>query len=547
MSSAKGSGLNHILDVSTTLRSIFVVTFAFIAVALPVANLFYGSGIHGDWITVALGSVLAVSMAVACWYAERFGAFEMVAVLANLTLLHFFPRIAQYALVDRNSLRNLYILFPVQWNKAQLNSGLAFVVAGTIAIVVGFFLAGARMRSLAERKILPPVPDQTPVIPSIFALLMASVAIYGVDCFYSMYIGLSAAMNCTQQEVAAKWLIHFFSGDIIVFAVIIILGANLRRLTLAQKGFLVLSLVFYAIYTIKLGARSGVLRLGTIFLVLLIAYAPAIRIRLRYLGMLAPLVLVASIVIFMLGTTSRYIQSATCEGRETPKAEAAIQDEFENYDLPTTFHYTSDEKIAYKGLHLPPVAAKILDRLGVIDYPIGVVAVDGDQEVIRKYINFHYMWKTIVNNTVIGEPYPEAHFPTANLMPMIYRGKDYKHIENNFLTDAWTIWGSAYILCGWWGGLLFLCLTAAGMQAVFSLISHFLRHHALIWRSAFLWLGGLGVYFNHMSLDHAYMVAAYGFLQILTTILCIQFFELVYQKALKLVRKTNVQGTAPIS
>jgi hypothetical protein len=101
--------------------------------------------------------------------------------------------------------------------------------------------------------------------------------------------------------------------------------------------------------------------------------------------------------------------------------------------------------------------SKILNRLGILDYAIQITTQPGDSSALEKYMNIPYIAKSVVNSALPGMPYIEAPLSTSRVISIIYRSYDELLILNSgYFSEYWTLWGLAFVLFGWWGGLITL-------------------------------------------------------------------------------------------
>ncbi len=491
---------------------LLLITSLIWAVAFPIGALVVGIGVHANWLTVLYGSAMSLLLALGLLVARRLGTVEIMTMLVGLVQLFFLPRHMQYVIMTRASVRNLYVLFPVKWTPEMINLGLTWVLAGTSVLMFGIVTAGYVLRGRLK-------PDGAPVaralrIPMLPAVVLASVVVFAVDCYFSLYLGQSAAMNCVDETIRGKWLIHFFSGDMVLFATMVIFGPSLRKLTWRQYGWFAFLIFAYLIYTLALGSRGGVMRVAVITFALLVAWNPLQILKARLVLSLAPIVIILGVAFFFIGTNLRYLQSSACANRQTDLSEAVSI--FEQNFLSAQFLDPVGSEAGKRDagmISLSPTLAKVFDRLGVLDYPIGVVVVPGDAGAKAQYMNWTYMAKNLMNNLVIGVPFPEAEIMTSSLMPIIYRGFDERHVRENFLSEMWTLWGSSYVLGGPVGGILMLF--AAGFLLQFAMVGvgRRLGSFEFYWKCCCIWMGCAVLVFFHMAIDHAAFVSFVFFFQ----------------------------------
>ena len=501
--------------------TVFISSFIFYISCIWLGYWIYGNSPIADTITVLLSSLLGLIMVTALWVSRGKSSFDLLAVLSLFMCLFFFPRLIQYVTFRQEDLKLFYISFPIHWTADDLNKGLAYLVLGTLVIVIGFFGAEKLFYKCSRHTIndQPLGSGISTKLPSLLSIILAGVIIYGVDGYYTIYLGLSASSNCDIEGIPYRWLIHFFSGDTYIFAVIALLGLQLRGLDFKYKLLLCFSLFLYLAYCLMLGSRGGVLRLIVIVFVLAVAIYRDPKIKADSLISTAIIVLALSIFTYFAGTEIREMKRASCAGTLFNSDNAGYE-----ADPIFTGKFKEDKRNEIRPTILPSVK-KVLDRLGTIDYPIGHVAVRPNDTFKSEYINFQYVLKNIVNNVLIGVPYPEAQLMTSNMFPLLYRNFNMEHVKENFLSEPFTIWGLSFIHFGYFDGLLFLLISSIFLQILYLYISHksgrFIEGGSYIFKGYFLWMIVLSAYYNSFGFDHSAITFIYGALQFATTFLII--------------------------
>lgn len=472
-------------------------------------------------LTVTLCFILSSVVVFSLQNSKNTTSFDLLSILAFSILVYFVPRLFQYLTVKQENLKQLYILFPMHWSQGTVDYGLYYIILGILSIFVGFKLANLCQEKL---QINTQMSDKFAIFskPSLLALFLTGAIIYAVDGYYTIYQGLSAASNCSIPDIPGKWLIHFFSGDIFIFVVIGFMLKQGHLSALQRYSFLMLQLSIYLSYTLALGSRGGTLRLLAIFFSFFVAYRQNFRIKIWQIILIFPALLFSSIALYKIGTVIRETHRYSCGDGSFAKAENFTK-ELGNYsagystDPRFTKKFVADERNLTR-FDLPPKYSKILDRMGVLDYPIGILSMTGDKASIDKYMSFEHIGKNIYNNIVLGTPYPEATEMTNNMMPIIYRGFNLKHIKENFLSEPWTLWGIGYIYFGYFGGLIFICFFSFFTQSVYNFIPRVTGHLQVTFKAFFLWIYLGACFYFIMGFDHAFVVLVYGLAQLITTL-----------------------------
>ncbi len=519
-------GLRKLLDFGISLQRLFFIVLGIFALLYVGVGPLLGYGVHGDALTAVLGVALALIVAIGLKLATRFGALPIMLMFGYATLTYFFPRIFQYLSMSRVTLKNLYVFFPQMWDADLINKGLNFVVVASLAAVLGLLVGGRMTQYLFRNQEAAPPPKKA----SIKSLAFAGAVIMLIEGYFCLYQGLSASSNCIQFFFPGVWLIHFFSSDIFGFVVIVILLTRFKDLTKNEAIFLWGSVALYLVYMVLLGSRGGVLRVVTISFAVWIAVVPFPTLRLRWLLALIVPVGLASAVTFAAGSLVRTGNISTCAG-EKSDALKSLQKDYSVRALSDKYYDPNSADRDRRAITLQPFLAQVGERLGEIDYPIGVVATPGNREAIQAYMNVPYMAKNFWNNLVIGEPYPEARYMTDNMMAIIYRGRDFDFITKHYQADAWTIFGSAFIMLGYWGAVVMIFFLSVVLQVAFEGVCRATPagYRAYV-RAIYVWVIVLGVVYFQMSPDHAAILLVYLVLQFVTTMALIYGPGIVRQK-----------------
>jgi len=523
----------HLLNFKIRFGTVFIGSFIFYISCMWLGYCVYGDSPLANLTTVLLSSALGLIMVIALWLGRDRSSFELLCVLSYSMCLFFFPRLLQYLLFRQEDLKTLYLLFPIHWTADDINKGLAYVVLGTLVLVIGLFLGGELFYKCSKHTVNDQIESGVSIkLPSLLSIILAGVIIYFVDGYYTIYLGLSASSNCNFESIPYKWLTHIFSGDIYIFAVMALLGFHFKDLHFKYKLYLYLSLLVYIAYTLMLGSRGGILRLVIIAFVVAVAIYRDPEIKVRTMIQAAIVVLILSICSYLIGTEIRELKRYSCgDGIGETIREAAVSGIKSNIEdgYATNHVFTDKYKSDPRNLERPvfPIhVKKILDRLGEIDYAIGIVAIKPNEAFKNEYINFRYILKNITNNVLPGTPYPEAQLMTNNMFPVLYRNLTMEHVKENFLSEPFTIWGLSFIFFGYVGGLLFILISSISIQMLYLYISHkseyFIKGGSYIFKAYFLWIVAGGAYFFTFGFDHAALIFVYGFLEFVTT------FSIIY-------------------
>jgi hypothetical protein len=341
--------------------------------------------------------------------------------------------------------------FPYVLDADSLNVGLLYVILGTVGFAAGAALAPSPppQRAADSRGALP---------LSLPGFLLAWLAALGVSVFFFAK-GVNS-FDAAGPPVPFAWLVYFFNPDVaalLTLAIPLLFPQFLRRHRWIIAAFLVAYLVFGTLH----GSRGTPLRLAMMAVLMLVAFRDDARLSIRDLSFALALLVPASLFTFVLGTGIRYVHM----GLEADVAARQVLS-----DQKVT--YTSGTVIApgcVSSLHaeaepgrepgsgsshvLSGLTARVVARLGIVDYAVEIVSRPGDRNVLDHYMTVRYAVKNFANNLVIGTPYPESEIMTSRVIPMAYRGCNEAWVRSAVQTSPWTAWGLSYVLFGWWGGL----------------------------------------------------------------------------------------------
>lgn len=450
------------------------------------SGVYFREGASSDPWTTLLGIAIAALIGFTCYSFEGSKLSALSNTLGVTALLHVLPRIWEYVSVMKASRREMFVLFPISWLPEVTNRGLLYLFCSTSGLVLAFFAARIwvepRLGAIRFRRFeIESGPLRHPG-----ALTIAFLVASAVEIYFNLYLGLSASSNCA-PNVRFKWLIHFFSPDIAALVVVYLLANHRKEFKPHWLAVLTALLGFYLLYTVALGSRSGLLRIGMLFLFSVLAAKPTFKLELRRIAL--PLVVagVVSLLVFSLATSVRELRRVSCEDSQQPASEqekAALRG---NPIDPPAAVVTVDVGIRHysgpaswlnkinpadlKMIYLPEGIARALDRLGTIDYAVALPSLKIDQGVKNRYFSWSYQIKAVVNNLVPGTVFADSEIMTARVHPMLYRERSIEHVNANYLSELFTLWGLGYLLGGFFGGIFFCFFSGLMISVVWILIA----------------------------------------------------------------------------
>ncbi len=124
------------------------------------------------------------------------------------------------------------------------------------------------------------------------------------------------------------------------------------------------------------------------------------------------------------------------------------------------------ELVNYIGIKTQP----IIRRLALIYYSLIIFSKTPNEEVVNNYLRSNHAFKQFANNLVPGEIFKDNMISTSRIFPMAYRDVSLDGINSGYMSEPWTIFGLAWILCNYWSVIL-LFIFGFVVQAVLSFFS----------------------------------------------------------------------------
>ena len=506
--------------------STLLATLCFIWIPIYIgAYVFFGDGSSSNHWTALLASLLAGLTGTLVIRSNETPYFDSIAVLSIVQIMHFFPRLFQYIAVSKGSRENMYILFPIEWSAEQINSGIVYITLGTLVTAAGLWASSfiASRGSFSNPRALPTEKN----IPTILSLLVTGLVIYSVEAYFSLYQGLSASANCF-PDVRAKWLTHFFSADIYTMALIFLLIAQGSSMARRQVVTIAALIALYLLFTLALGSRSGIIRILILFTCGALATYGNFKLPTLRMAKFAPIGIVIAIALFPLGTAIRAIKTSACDS-STATAVIAPSPEVSGPSQPRNSFYTAylDARDARNDnkLRPPQKINDVFDRLGVLDYPIGIMAAKADSDAWNHYFSFAYLWRTIINNVVPGTPFPKEEIMTARIHPILFRQRDQQHIETTYLSELYTAWGLAFLFGGYWGGLFLMFLGSFICGVAYLWGSRVISQNRVVFKGLYLWGFLIGSFYLTQGIDYSIVIMSFFAIQTVVTLTLFSIFS----------------------
>jgi hypothetical protein len=537
------NALNRLINI----RFFYTFSLTFSAILFTLGYLYIGESCHFNGQTL----MLSLAMCFTLWFGVRINKGSKIGEVLGLALgyhliMYFVIRVFIYLIGVPDSKRLLYIAFPIKWTYLEINKGLRFVVPALLASFIGLFLAN---KVLKLDKLFDFNTSKIPDLRKYFtSSLLALLVTYIVQSYYFIYMGLSASTNCTTVNVPYKWLIHFFSSDIATF-VVLVLTSIIYLKTKEKKYFyylIGLSVIFW-FFTILLGSRGGILRLVIYFFLIWAYFSNSFKLKIWQLSSVLLGFVVLSVLSFKVGTWVRVQSYNKCNETkasvvkvEKTRSLASGTETREGFIKPDVSSLISCQLIGEndKNVAFPRFLSHIFDRLGLIDIPVGVVALGHiGVEKREKYFSIPYAFKSFVNNIVPGSPFPEVKYMSSNTLAVVYRGMSEGYIEENFQSDVMTFWGAAFNYHGWYGGIFFSFVLSFLAVASIYLFKFLGTSFAFVLIPVWSWMGIIGFYLMN-SYDY-YLTIIVLFIIEISSFSVMTFIFLQLMKGLKSLKNSS--------
>lgn len=484
-------------------RTFLIILILLYIVALLIGSMWLGSNSFFDEMTLLLSLGIGFLLLFAVKFSRKY-LFNQIAIITFIFLIYIFPRIITY----------LYAPKVVIWpfgegiNASTINIGLLYVFIGTMLFIIGMAIADLAFRpDLPQSSVASGDPSRysNTVLVTIFLLVVA------VQLYASLIMGISpyGKMRAESYNTLFQLIKTGFELDSAFLFVVATLLFRKKTVNKSGRGAVIMVVACYLFVTALAGSRVGALRVLTAFILIFIIIQGNFRLKLAKFSSTILLLGALSLAIFPYATMSR--------ARITAR----------HYSNPYAYEYEID---VTKDIKTPGnLIARVLNRLGVLDYAILIVTQEGDPEAKGKYMNLLYPIKNIINYLVPGIVFPEAQIMTSRVIDIIYRGSYEPGMYERQFSEFWTLWGLAYVYFGWLGGLLAILFAGFIIHSLYALIiilfSGLYQFYLSLW---FLGCGTIGVILN-MGFDSAFTAIFFTLLQFVILYFYLLLISFIYR------------------
>ena len=485
-------------------------------IALTLGFIFFGRNPLFDGNTELLGLCLGLVFLMSLNYCKE-SQFAHVAMVTVLFLLYMFPRILTYLLAPK------IVAFPFGQNVGTdaINQGLSYILIGAVLLFAGSFAAGSVFQP--QRTAMPETSERPLDYPAVVFLIVL-LLVLAVEFYISVWVGISpyGKLRAETGNTMLQFMRLFTAIDTF-FLVVAAICLLQKEVTMDKMVVtIIVGSVFFIVTAIN-GGRSAGLRILMVLLAIRLAGAENFRFPLRKSAVFVGVVLGISVLAYPYATKRRvHIAYEENQSRQVPVSSLKV-DPDEGKSAPASG--TEESNIIMRSANL---VTTLLNRLGLMDYGILVVAKPGDLRAKDKYMNLMYAVKSILN-TVPGTIFKEAELNTSRVINIIYRGGDEEQAKVAYFAEFWTIWGLWFVVFGWWGGLVALFATGFVMEMIYSVGAEFFGVYKTYFRAWTLCILIPVVYFS-MGIDHSFITVVVLGIQAVSMVVMLSVVNRVYAK-----------------
>lgn len=434
-----------------------------------------------------------------------------VVVIAWFAIIFFLPRLFTFAAFPPQTVA---AIGPEHLSPEEVRKGIAFVAAGTLALLIGLWLGNLPFRGKPILHIKDHTPATLPLGPLLLFWLAALTATY----YVSEILQVSVFGPPENWGSRSGWLMRIFDTDVALLLLIVWSAIHITRER--PKYLLIVGLLsIWLISSIYFGSRGGPLRIFFLFGLAALALHVDPPISLRKLVLILAMTFMVNAAIYPLATVIRYATGGV------ENAASQLASDWQRNTSPPAFRAAlftplqqflwTNETVVLSARMISPITT----RLGVIDYPLIIVNKTPNQAVIDKHLSVGYALRNYANNMVPGELFPAHDVMSSRVFTMAYRGAPESHIRKAFLSEPWTSWGYAWVKGGAIGGLAILAALAAisqfGYRTLGQILPASVAPYAL---TTWLFVVTLNGPLQLFGIDHLLTVASHVFMALTTAL-----------------------------
>lgn len=468
--------INLPIDFSRLTAGIFL----FHALVFQAGYLILGASPYISGLSVFLVVVLDLVFCFALMTSRERTAAHVL-VLAWFLIVFSLVRLAALLLLPPSTLE---FLTPDGLTGAEISQGMVLYVGGSIALLFGIFAAD---------RLLPQTQAPLSLATRVFSLWSITgywLVTYIVAYYVRVHLGVTIFGPPEHWGNRMAWVGIIFDTDVALLVTICWLAIKWREksLTKSQMVHAGILIFLWLLFSIAIGSRGGPLRILIFLFFAGLSVDPRFKFSVLRLTVLIASFFVLNSAVYAMGTIFRHYKIGDVSFSQ------AVDDYKVSYLNPKLVNWgnlgeMSDlRKKYYESEVVNEIGKKLrptVTRLSLIDYSFTIFSKTPNEEVLDFYIRSSYALKNFQNNLVPGEIFDEAIVNTSRVFPMAYRGRSLDAINKGYISEPWTIWGMAWILGKYWGGVI-LFGVAFGIQALLAVVSARSRNYAVYVKCVYL-------------------------------------------------------------
>lgn len=493
-----------------------------------------GNGVLFDHYTLILSSSLGLMFIISIKIAKQ-DLFAHIAMISILFMLFAFPRTLTYLFAPE------LVVLPFDQNIEvnAINEGILFVTIGTALLLAGMFAAEnvIKGKKKQEGQQLIRTLDYPLLSLCIIFVITVAIELYGtVWLGVSSYGKLRADIGNTQFQIL-KVLFALDTLFFVVLGIVVIEKAYTKKTWLA---LIVIVFFAYAIYSALTGSRGTGMRSLLVVSAIFLATMGNFRPRLIPTLAMMTVIVLTGLASWQIATSIRssiaakhynYLINVSVEAKDVSEESGAPIRTSNTAEFINKTNASGVTKDVSGGAS--QFIARVLNRMGVIDYAIQITSQPGDPKALEKYMNFKYIAKSIANSALPGLPFSEASLSTSRVINIIYRGYEEKFVLNSgYFSEFWTIWGLAYIFFGWWGGVIGLLLSGFVLHAAYIKGANLCGKYSVYYKATFLFVVTPTVCFS-MGIDHSIITILTLSLQTICILILLSLIDVAFTKLVR--------------
>jgi len=450
-------------------------------IALFLGNTLVGSSILFNFETLTYAFLILVVQTAGSYFSSK--DEPVSAILSFYISVFIFSRLVCYLFIPLE----IYFPYPTSINVAQINKALLYVLLGNITIILGAKLGNFFYKNKTPKFTTPPFIKKLqnfnleinllPII--ILAILFISLELV---LTYSLGVNLQSVSNekgpYHTYLMLLRTLVGFDTYFYFFLSLIFITKSKYRNIK-----YFILAFLYWVTLSIG-GSKGGLMKVDLVLIIHLTAIYLKEKFNIKYYALALLINFIVAVPVFMV------IQKVREQAIDTYSLDSILKVASETKPVKINYNQKSHADLFKKASEtsnwdtirsselynkevVPRVGrvSTLLNRLGVFDYIVITLNI-GDEKRMKEVFNIEYLFKSMVNIIMPGNPYEDSQYKTERMMPYVFDRKDIEYVGDNFNTEPLTIWGAAYVYSGYFGGLLLILLMSLTLQYLFMLLKY---------------------------------------------------------------------------